>query len=183
MDILKEPMDTAEFFTKICDILTEKEKMPGILDYAIPSHNNTLMTTTEFEFKNNLDYGSSEGIYLDIWITFDRNGRSVQEELGTFKTLLKDGVAMETMGRLLANFIFEGYQYIHSNPYNFNWEGINVYAFDSDGKRACFSYYCENMEEALYRKDQFLKNYPRVVIIDNVTRNEKFYNGKEGLNG
>ena len=99
MDILKKPMDTAGFFTKICDILTEKEKMPDILDYAIPGHNNALMTTTELEFKNNLDYGN----------------------------------------------------------------------------RACFSYYCENMEEALYRKDQFLANYPEAVIINNAARNKKFY--------
>ena len=175
MDILKKPMDTAEFFTKICDILTGKGRMPDILDYAIPAYNNVLITTSELEFKNNLDYGSSEGIYLDIWIIFDRDGRNVQEKLGTFKTLLEDGAAMETMGKLLAGFIFEGYQYINSNPGNFNWEGIDVYAIDSDGNKAGFSYYCENMEEAVYRKDKLLKNYPRVIIRDNTTRNKKFY--------
>lgn len=105
MDILKKPMDTAEFFTKICDILNDKGIMPGILDYAIPAHNPVLITTSGFSFRNNLDYGSNEGIYLDIWITFDKGGRNVQKGLGTFKTLLEDGTAMETMGKLLAGFI------------------------------------------------------------------------------
>lgn len=177
MDILKEPMDTAEFFTKICGILDGKGIMPGILDYAVPAHNPVLITTSGFSFRNNLDYGSNEGIYLDIWITFDKGGRNIQKGLGTFKTLLEDGAAMETMGRLLAGFIVEGYQYINSNPDNFNWEGIDVYAFDSNGNKAGFSYSCKNMDSAVCRKDRLLKKYPRVAIRDNATHNEKFYEG------
>lgn len=175
METLTKPMDTAEFFTKICSILDGKGIMPGILDYAIPVHNPVLITTSGFSFKNNLDYGSNEGIYLDIWITFDKGGGNVQKGLGTFKTLLEDSAAMETMGKLLAGFIVEGYQYINNNPDSFNWEGIDVYAFDSNGNKAGFSYSCRDMDSAVYRKDRFLKKYPRVAIRDNATHNEKFY--------
>ena len=175
METLKRPMNTAEFFTKICDILTDKGMMPSILDYALPVYNPVLITTSEFEFKNNLDYGSSEGVYLDLWLEIDKDDKTIKAELGTFKTLLEDYPAMEAMGKLLAGFIFEGRKYVNKNLDNFNWQGWEVYAFDDNGKKAGFSYSCSSMDSAIVQKDKLMEYYPKVVIRDNETRNEKFY--------
>ena len=59
-------MTTADLFNKICDILKEKGTFPEILDYALAESTPIPITTYEFSLKNNLDYGGSEGIYLDL---------------------------------------------------------------------------------------------------------------------
>lgn len=40
------------------------------------------ITTYEFEFKNNLNYGGNEGIYLDLWIEYFADGekRSIRKK-------------------------------------------------------------------------------------------------------
>lgn len=175
METLTEPMNTAEFFTEICNILKEKGMMPAILDYALPVHSPVFIMTAEFEFKNNLDYGSSEGIYLDIWIIFDEDGRKEQQKIGTFKTLFEDYPAMEAMGKLLAGFIFEGYQYVNKNLDNFSWQGWEVYAFDDNGKKTDLSYSCNSIGNTIVKKDKFLDHYSKAVIRNNETRDEKIY--------
>ena len=175
MDALTRPMDTAELFRHICDVLKEKDMIPSILDYALPCNSHISLTTPEISFRNNLDYGASEGIYLDLWIAIYKDGKDVQEKLGTFKTLLADGVAMQIMGKLLADFIVEGYQYIRMNSDNFNWEGWEVYAFDSNGNRTSWSSSHGSKDDAIARKDKILDQYPKVVIRDNVTHMEEYY--------
>ncbi len=54
-------------------------------------------------------------------------------------------------------------------------EGVDVHAFDENGKRYSWGYTCCDMETALHRKDELLKKYPQVVVRDNATRKEKMY--------
>lgn len=112
---MTRPMTTTEFFDTISDILKEKDKISGILDYGLGTHNPILLKTCEFNLKSNLDYGGSEGIYLDLWIEyFEGNERSIHD-LGTFKTLEDDDEAMHIMAYLLADFILEATDYIGRN--------------------------------------------------------------------
>ena len=67
---MKKPMTTADLFNEIKTILKNKNMLPDILDYGIATSKPVPIRIYEFELKNNLDYGGSEGIYLDLWIEY-----------------------------------------------------------------------------------------------------------------
>lgn len=133
--VRKKPMTTEEFFNKICEILKEKELMPDILDYALATSDPVPMTTYEFNIRNNLDFGGSEGIYIDLWIEYYRDNEKVVNDLGTFKTLREDREGMQIMGKLLADFILGENAYVNANLDDFTWKGADVHPIDGDGKR------------------------------------------------
>lgn len=172
---MNKPMTAADLFNKICDILKEKEAFPNFLDYVIREHVSTPITTYEFSLGNNLDYGSSEGIYLDLWITTYSDNKPQNKSLGTFKTLRDDQEAMRIMGKLLADFIIETRAYVNANLDDFTWEGADIHIFDENGRQLNGEYSCGSMERALKKKDELLQKYPRVVIRDNATRVETSY--------
>lgn len=183
---MKRPMTTEEFFNTISYILEEQGKLPDILDYGLATHKSIPLKTCEFNLKNNLDYGGSEGIYLDLWIEYFEGDERSMHDLGTFKTLEDDGNAMHTMANLLADFILETYSYVSRNRDDFTWTGADVYIFGEDGKKLDWGYSCGCMENALKRKDELLKKYPQVAVRDNATRKEKVFQqeagGKKGGN-
>ena len=172
---MKRPMTTAELFDKIQDILKDKGKMPDILDYGIATSKPVPIRIYEFELKNNLDYGGSEGIYLDLWIEYFEGDERSMPDLGTFKTLEDDDKAMHTMANLLADFILETYSYVSRNRDDFNWTGVDVHMLDENGGMVNWGYCCDSMEEALVRKDELIEKYPEVIIRDNATRMETHF--------
>ena len=115
-------MDTAEFFEKVCRILEEKGRMPEILDYHLPTFSPDLIPGPELILRGNLDYGASEGIYLDMEMDYLTGGKKQKSDLGTFKTLQDDPEAMRIMGYLLADFIVEGYAFIRGHSDGFTGE-------------------------------------------------------------
>lgn len=116
---IRKPMTTLELFCKIKDILEEKDKLSDILDYSLGTSKPAPITNYEFGWGNNLDYGNSEGIYLDLWIKYCKDDKICTKSLGTFKTLRNDDKAMRTMATLLADFIIEGTAYVNTNPDDF----------------------------------------------------------------
>ena len=172
---MTEPMTTQELFNRICDILKEKGMLPGILDYGTATSEAVPIRIYEFELKSNLDYGGSEGIYLDLGIEYFEDGEWHKDGIGTFKTLGESREAMHAMARLLADFIIEGTAYINANIDDFTWTGADVRAFDEDGGRLGWCCSCSNMESALKKKDELLKKYPQVAVRDNATRKERIY--------
>lgn len=169
------PMTTEELFNTIKEILEEKGKLPEILEYGEPTYHPIPIKTYEFDLKNNLDYGVSEGIYLDLWMEYYVDGEAYKASIGTFKTLDKSGEGMHRMAALLADFIIEEEFYVNSNLDDFKWEGADVYPFDEAGKRLPWSYSFCSKETAIKRRDELLEKYPQVVIRDNATRKEKIY--------
>jgi hypothetical protein len=176
---ITKPMTTAEFFDKVCEILKENGQMPDILDYGKAESHPIPVTTYEFEIRNNLDYGGSEGIYLDLWIERNTDGEKAQYRLGTFKTLDDSPEAMRTMAQLLADFIVAETRYVNKNLDDFTWEGADVYPIEN-GKKLDWGYACSTMEAAKRRKDELLKKYDHVLIRNNKTRKESVYK-KEGV--
>lgn len=170
---MKKPMTTEELFHKILNILKDKGKLPDILDYSLADGNPAPIRTYEFNLRSNLDYGGSEGIYLDLWIEYFNKGEKCQHGLGTFKTLYEDEKAMHRMAGLLADFVVEEHAYVNGNLDDFTWEGADVYALDDKGKRLSWGYSCGSMEGALKKKDQLLEKYHQVVVRDNATRKEE----------
>ena len=118
---MKKPMTTKELFEKIQGILKEKGRLPDILDYGLATHRPVPITNYEFDLKSNLNYGSNEGIYLDLWIEYYEGKQKQQKGLGTFKTLSIDNEAMHIMAALLADFIIEEYSYVNANLDDFTW--------------------------------------------------------------
>ena len=175
---MKKPMTTEEYFDKVCGILKEKGMMPDILDYGLATSNPVPMTTYEFNIGNNLDYGGSEGIYLDLWIVYYENSEKRTKGVGTFKTLREDNEAMHIMANLLADFVIEERNFVNANLDDFTWEGADVHPFDDAGNRMGWGYSCGDMETALKRKDELLKKYLKVAVRDNATRKEKIYERK-----
>jgi hypothetical protein len=178
-EAITKPMTTAELFEKVCEILNENGQMPEILDYGLADSHPVPITTYEFEIRNNLDYGSSEGIYLDLWIERYADGEKAQYRLGTFKTLDDSPEAMRTMAQLLADFIVAETRYVNKNLDDFTWEGADVYPIENGKKLDC-GYSCSTMEAAKRRKDELLKKYDHVLIRNNKTRKESVYK-KEGV--
>ena len=176
--MMKKPMTTKDLFNKINGILKEKDRLPEILDYGLATSDPVPIRTYEFELKNNLDYGGSEGIYLDLWIVYFYDGERQKKGLGTFKTLSTSNEAMHTMAALLADFVIEEYAYVNGNLDDFTWEGADVHPFDENGNKISWGYTCGSMERALKTKDELLKKYPQVVVRDNATRKEKIFHRK-----
>lgn len=173
---MKKPLTAAEYFDLICNRLVEKGLMPDeILDYRLSTMDTVPIRSYAFDIRNNLDYGESEGIYLDLAIRFYEDGEKKCRALGTFKTLHDTPEAMRIMAKLLADFIVEERAYVSANLDDFNWMGVDVYAVNEEGNRYGWGYSCYDMEQAMKRKDELLKKYQRVVIRDNATRKEQIY--------
>ena len=175
---MTRPMTTEELFEKINSILKEKSKIPDILDYGHATSNPVPIRTYEFDLGNSLNYGSNEGIYLELWIKYRVENEKRRAAIGTYKTLYKDANAMYIMASLLANFIIEEHSYVNNNLDDFTWEGADVYALKDNGERMNWGYTCGTMDAALKRKDQLLKHHKKVVVRDNATRKEKIYESR-----
>lgn len=143
--------------------------------YGIATSKPVPIRIYEFELKNNLDYGGSEGIYLDLCIEYFEDNEWIRSDIGTFKTLEESREAMHIMAGLLADFIIEGTAYINANLDDFTWTGADVRAFDENRKSLNWCYSCIDMESALERKDELLKKYPQVTVRDNTTRKEEVF--------
>lgn len=172
---MERPMTTQELFNKVQGILKEKGLLPDILDYGIATSKPIPIRTYEFWLKDNLDYGGSEGIYLDLWIEYSEDDERIKSGIGTFKTLDDSREAMRTMAALLADFIIEAYAYINAHIDGFTWTGVDVRAIDADGNRLTWCYSCSDMKSAMARKDILLGTYPQVAVRDNATRKEEVF--------
>ncbi len=177
--MLKQPMTTAELFDEIVEQLKDKKMLPDIIDYALANQRHSVpVKTNEFDIRNKLDFGGSEGIYLCIAIEYYEEGKWKTTDIGTFKTLGVSQEDMEIMGKLLADFVYETHKYVEENSDDFDWIGYNV---KTEGK-TFWNYTCYSLENALKRKDDLLQKGARSVTIrNNETRKEEEYK-KEKLN-
>ena len=82
------------------------EKAKAIMDYfTVDTLNEKEITAMEFDFVAVMNYGGSEGIYVDCYIEgrFDEKapvGKTQKLDCGTFKTLREDVTAAKIMGEL-----------------------------------------------------------------------------------
>ena len=110
---MENPVTTAELFTTIVKILEQKNLFPDILEYCDPTQEECFISSFDsgFGIANQLDYGLSGGIYLDLWIT----DGITKFPLGVCKTTGNDPESMYVMAKLLADFIIEIKEY--ASPY------------------------------------------------------------------
>lgn len=105
--------------------------MPEILDYHLVSDEagELSLTNDAFALKNILNFGASEGIYLDLFLEF--KGKSYG--FGTFKTLKDDREAMRRMGQLLGDFIYEFEDFVWKHDDDFSWDRFKAFFAGDDG--------------------------------------------------
>ncbi len=170
----KKPYTNNEVFDIIINTLKEKDTFPKNIDYALSAGRRDCkeIRTYEFNIRNSLNFGGSEGIYLDIWLEYYEKDETKKIELGTIKTLETTREAMRYMGTLLADFVYELSDFTNKNLDDFTWQGFDVDVYDENGAKNSW-YTCSTLERALKRKDELLsKGYRKVAIIDNSIRKE-----------
>ena len=72
---------------------------------------------------------------------------------------------MRTMAGLLADFIIEESAYVNANLDDFTWEGVDIYAFDKDGKQCGLGFTYSTMEDALTKKTDCWKSIQRLLCV------------------
>lgn len=116
-----KPYTNQELFAELC----KRVDLPRILDYSLASTEIMEVKSYECDFWNSLNYGTSEGIYLDIGLEF-RNPERTVIPLGTFKTLEDSQEAMREMARLLADLICTTFHYMNEHLDDFDWTGYRI---------------------------------------------------------
>lgn len=171
----RHPFTTAQLFQAVYEILKSKKLMPDNLEYALPTTPQVKILTNDFRLRNNLGYGGSEGIYLDVYLEFkDEKGEIESKGLGTFKILDGSNEAMHIMANLLADFIVELREFVNAHKSDFIWQGVSVFPYEN-GERLRVNLLCDDMEAALEIKDQLLEKYGMVEVQDNKTRKAVVY--------
>lgn len=107
---------------KVFELVKENgcyEKAGAIMDYFLAEDYKVQeLSDYEFDFLVKLNFGGSEGIYLDCYIEGcfrENNAERKTERLscGTFKTLDESLDAMKIMGELAGSLIYFASQYVN----------------------------------------------------------------------
>ena len=156
----KKPYKASELFNEICKQLT----LPDILDYyrGEDLHDEEIRGY-EWDFGNDLEFGTNEGIYLTMYA----KSKDKEIMLGMFKTLVTSAEAMHKMASLLADFIIVGTKFVNENLDDFTWSGYNVKPVG-----ALCSYDCTTIERAKKRYEELRQKYDDVVVFDYANRKE-----------
>lgn len=160
-------MTTDGLFKEIITALKVTGKYPAdILDYANSAGEDLPIKTTEFSPVCMLDFGGSEGIYLDVGIHF---GREAEEcRLGTFKTLYENEDAMETMGKLMGDFVYQRRKFVCHNYDAFDRSGFSVRGVNANGEEGHYSLLADTLEGAEKRIPELTgnKEFVKGIIFD-----------------
>ena len=127
-----------------------KEKMPGLMDFLDYASVSKLKSEIdeiyddEFDIKGDLQFGSSEGIYLDMYIEgeFGENGETKKSKIVVFKTLEDSFEALMRMSEIQAIAIWEGRAWIRENRDQLSRRGWSVKKERDDN----WSYLCYTEE-------------------------------------
>lgn len=186
----KKALTAGELFDKVNSILKEKGVLPDILDYGLSDGpDSPRILTSDWHCYGVVDFGGSEGIYLDLWIIGlpeENTGGKKRVNLGTYKTLRDDIDAYKAMGALNAEFIFALKEYYIQHYKEYARKGFDIGFYDGD-KLCCglVAEHIETREEAeKYTKELFsnknYSNFNKAVIQSNMTGEEMtVYNTSE----
>lgn len=114
--------------------MKEKGLLPEILDYALASNRscNVEVCDLDFEVVCNVNYGGSEGIYLDTYLegVFTHSDEKVRASFITFKTLEENDEALRIMCNLQADCMIETREYLKEHSKEFERKGFRMFRED-----------------------------------------------------
>lgn len=173
---------TDELFRLIDAKLKTEGLLPDILDYGMATSKPQPIKTICWDTIGRVNFGGSEGIYLDLWLEGDvGNGKAEQVGLGTYKTLLDDKDAFKAMSVLNAEFVFAVRAFVEEHMDDFNWIGYDVH-FYRDGKKIVGYSAAKDMNAAqnLVHRLFHRENYDYAILINNENGEEKTIKNNEG---
>lgn len=115
----QEIMTTDVLFNEVIDTLIKEGKLQNI-DYALPYRGHEIYDI-EYDIYGYLNYGGSEGIYLDLYIdgsfSEDVDEKNQRLSLGTIKTLDDSDRSLREMALLMADFMIESKKFTQKHHY------------------------------------------------------------------
>ena len=176
----KNPYTTKELFNIIDKKLKEKGMLPGILDYGLPEHSDIQIKSYEWDLIGIVNFGSSEGIYLDLYCYGNTGNEKDKIPVGTYKTLERSREAYKVMGALCADFVYECFDFVNRAMDDFTWTGYDVSVVKNGEKTPVYE--VTTMERALECADKLAskEDVEKVILRENATRKETEYLVKGG---
>ena len=172
----KTPYTNKELFQILCDRVTLPKE---ILDYAVPAQEELKIESYDWDVWNSLNFGTSEGIYLDIGAEFHHPSHRIIR-FGTFKTLQTDLGAMREMGRLLADLVYTTYDFVNNNLDDFEWSGYQVRGI-KDGKLVPHVAVYPTIVDAMDELERSMNDYDAMQLYDHPCHRYEYYvKGSDG---
>ena len=150
-----------DMFCEVMNWIKVCNQLPDNIDYCLYERKPQYGLTTNIKICNSLNYGGSEGIYLDLWLEqylpttrFEHGvlaGDPIHVNLGTIKTLDSSIESLEKMGKLLADFLYHGYKYVNDHYDAFDKTGYRVQAVCADGSVYPSAFLADSHEGAIKR--------------------------------
>jgi len=134
---MKVPFKTTkDLFEEVTGNIT----LPVHTDYALADKAIELYDT-DFSVSGKVDYGSSEGIYLDLMIEgcFGPDNEYRRESLGTIKTLSDSDEAYRDFCNLTADFVFGVRTYKQEHRDELIRKGFRIRKKDSNAKKYVYT--------------------------------------------
>lgn len=109
------------------------DKAKKIMEYFLPESFKVMkLSDYEFDFETRVQFGKSEGIYLECFIRghFDENEPSGKTKIlscGTFKTLGDSLEDMRIMGELAGSLVYFAKEYVNENLDKYTPQKESVY--------------------------------------------------------
>lgn len=134
MKTRKTPYTTADLFKLVWDDLKASGKNLSFVEYADGPREPHKLRDYSFDVFGVINYGGSEGIYVDLFYKGDIGYDAVGNyDLGTIKTLETDDDTFRVMALLMADFQIKATRFINANLDDFTWTGHDIDFFE-DGK-------------------------------------------------
>lgn len=170
----KQHYTTSDIFYIILNKLKESNQLPSIIDYSLGCNYPVRVDTDEWDCVFRVEFGSSEGIYLTVYLEGNISKDIEKAELGTFKTLYDSKEAYKAMSDLGVEFVFALQEFVEENYDSFCWTG---YTLRSDGDQDRLSMWCGTHQSAMNRIKRYLNIHPErtVSILKNETGDKKTY--------
>lgn len=178
---MKKKITYQDIMNEIVESLKKEGVLPKHLDYvSVDEYNNlstTKITATEYlDLRYRLDYGSSEGIYLDVEaFDFRYPDSNIEDKwfnVLTIKTLNTDDTSMIEMASIIGYITIKFRKYIHDN-----WKLLNRIGYAISCKKdknakpglSCIVYEKAQVQANLDRMMKFHQSYNYFEIIDQDT--------------
>lgn len=138
------------------DLISEIEKnigqYPNIIDYHRINNEREQILDIEFDLVSEVIFGSSEGIFLNIYIkgSYDRNYTEQNTLIFTAKTLYEDDISFKTMSILGAEMVLAGRKIINNQADDYIRRGYYCKKSEKDK----FGVICQTLEAAQNKKSK-----------------------------
>lgn len=171
----ERPFTNKELFDIIHGQLKENNLLPDILEYGLNSFDEVPIRSYHWDTIGIVNFGSSEGIYLDIyaWGNVTQEDKQEKIKLATYKTLHTDKEAFKVMSDLNAEFVFAMQAFVNANMDDFLWTGKTVRFYNTDGAED-YAVICFGNNDADLTAKHYLKLFPDrfgfAEVTDNATR-------------